>query len=85
MLWQMAISPKSGDAVQQRMMYFMPVVFLAFCYNYASGLALYCALHRTFFIVQLYLTRNRPLPTLEIVTTKSKPKGKGTGGSGRNR
>ena len=40
MVWQMAISPKSGDAMQQRMMLFMPVIFLVFCYNYASGLAL---------------------------------------------
>ena len=85
MLWQMAISPKSGDAVQQRMMYFMPVIFLAFCYNYASGLALYWTTQNLFSIVQLYLTRNRPLPTLEIVTAKSKPKGKGAGGSGRKR
>ncbi|CAN5603064.1 membrane protein insertase YidC [soil metagenome] len=65
MVWQMAISPKSGDAMQQRMMYFMPIVFLAFAYNYASGLALYWTTQNIFSIVQLYLTRNRPLPTLE--------------------
>lgn len=65
MVWQMAISPKSGDAMQQRMMYFMPIVFLAFAYNYASGLALYWTTQNIFSIVQLYLTRNKPLPTLE--------------------
>jgi YidC/Oxa1 family membrane protein insertase len=65
MIWQMAISPKSGDAMQQRVFYFMPVVFLVFCYNYASGLALYWATQNLFSIVQLYLTRNKPLPTLE--------------------
>jgi YidC/Oxa1 family membrane protein insertase len=65
MIWQMAISPKSGDAVQQRMFYFMPVIFLVFCYNYASGLALYWTTQNLFSIVQLYLTRNKPLPTLE--------------------
>jgi YidC/Oxa1 family membrane protein insertase len=65
MVWQMAISPKSGDAVQQRMFYFMPVIFLVFCYNYASGLALYWTTQNLFSIVQLYLTRNKPLPTLE--------------------
>ncbi len=65
MVWQMAISPKSGDAMQQRMMYFMPIVFLAFAYNYASGLALYWTTQNLFSIVQLYLTRNKPLPTLE--------------------
>jgi YidC/Oxa1 family membrane protein insertase len=43
----------------------MPVIFLAFCYNYASGLALYWTTQNIFSIVQLYLTRNQPLPTLE--------------------
>ncbi|HVQ21217.1 MAG TPA: YidC/Oxa1 family membrane protein insertase, partial [Terrimicrobiaceae bacterium] len=65
MIWQMAISPKSGDAMQQRIFYFMPVIFLVFCYNYASGLALYWTTQNLFSIVQLYLTRNKPLPTLE--------------------
>jgi len=83
MLWQMAISPKSGDATQQRMMYFMPVIFLVFCYNYASGLALYWTTQNLFSIVQLYWTRNQPLPTLEKVVTKPKPKGSGP--SGRKR
>jgi YidC/Oxa1 family membrane protein insertase len=83
MLWQMAISPKSGDAVQQRMMYFMPVIFLAFCYNYASGLALYWTTQNIFSIVQLYLTRNQPLPTLEKVAAPTK--GRNGGGSGKKR
>lgn len=65
MVWQMVISPKSGDAMQQRIFYFMPVIFLVFCYNYASGLALYWTTQNLFSIVQLYLTRNKPLPTLE--------------------
>lgn len=65
MVWQMAITPKSGDAMQQRIFYFMPIIFLVFCYNYASGLALYWTTQNIFSIVQLYLTRNTPLPTLE--------------------
>lgn len=80
MLWQMAISPKSGDAVQQRMMYFMPVIFLSFAYNYASGLALYWTTQNLFSIAQLYYTRNQPLPTLETTLPKSGG-GKGSGGS----
>lgn len=84
MVWQMAISPKSGDATQQRMMYFMPVIFLTFCYNYASGLALYWTTQNIFSIVQLYWTRNQPLPTLEKVSTKAKGKGSG-GGPNRKR
>ncbi len=65
MVWQMVITPKTGDAVQQRMFYFMPIIFLVFCYNYASGLALYWTTQNLFSIVQLYFTRNQPLPTLE--------------------
>jgi YidC/Oxa1 family membrane protein insertase len=65
MVWQMVITPKSGDAMQQRIFYFMPIVFLVFCYNYASGLALYWTTQNLFSIVQLYMTRNKPLPTLE--------------------
>jgi YidC/Oxa1 family membrane protein insertase len=83
MLWQMAISPKSGDPSQQRIMYFMPVIFLSFCYNYASGLALYWTTQNLFSIVQLYWTRNQPLPTLEKVKTPIK--GKSGGGSGKKR
>jgi YidC/Oxa1 family membrane protein insertase len=79
MLWQMAISPKSGDAVQQRMMYFMPVIFLTFAYNYASGLALYWTTQNLFSIAQLYFTHNQPLPTLEKV---AKP---GSTSSGRHK
>jgi len=65
MVWQMIITPKTGDAMQQRMFYFMPIIFLVFCYNYASGLALYWTTQNLFSIVQLYFTRNQPLPTLE--------------------
>jgi YidC/Oxa1 family membrane protein insertase len=65
MVWQMIITPKTGDAMQQRMFYFMPIIFLVFSYNYASGLALYWTTQNLFSIVQLYLTRNKPLPTLE--------------------
>jgi YidC/Oxa1 family membrane protein insertase len=65
MIWQMIITPKTGDAMQQRILYFMPLIFLTFCYNYASGLALYWTTQNLFSIVQLYLTRNKPLPTLE--------------------
>jgi len=65
MIWQMVISPKSGDAMQQRMMIFMPVIFLVFAYNYASALSLYWTTQNLFSIVQLYLTRDKPMPKLE--------------------
>ena len=74
MLWQMALSPKSGDPMQQRIMMFMPVIFIAFCYNYASALALYWTVQNLFSIGQLYLTRNQEMPTLQKVTAPPKKK-----------
>jgi YidC/Oxa1 family membrane protein insertase len=67
MLWQMRLSPKSGDAVQQRVTMFMPIVFIMFCYNYASALALYWTVSNLFSVVQLYMTRNKMTPVLQKV------------------
>ena len=54
----------------------MPVIFLTFAYNYASGLALYWTTQNLFSIAQLYYTRNQPLPTLEIPKPKTVKGGK---------
>lgn len=67
MLWQMQITPKTGDAVQQRIFMFVPLIFIFFCYNFASALALYWTVQNLFSIVQLYLTRNQVAPILEKV------------------
>ncbi len=72
MIWQMSLSPKGGDPAQQRLMYLMPVVFLCFCYNFASALALYWTTQNLFSIAQLYLTRNTPLPQLKESLPKRK-------------
>jgi len=72
MIWQMAITPKTGDATQQRILLLMPVIFLVFAYNYASALSLYWTTQNLFSIVQLYLTRNKPLPELEKRVTPPK-------------
>jgi YidC/Oxa1 family membrane protein insertase len=58
-LWQMSITPKTGDPAQQRMFLFMPLIFLFICYNYASGLALYWTVQNLFFVAQMYLTRKQ--------------------------
>lgn len=80
MVWQMAITPKTGDPSQQRILMFMPIIFVVFAYNYASALSLYWTTQNLFSIVQLYLTRNRPLPTLEKVSQPAtKRAGRGAG------
>ena len=65
MLWSMQLSPKSGDPAQQKMFMFMPLIFIAFCYNFASALALYWTVQNLFSVVQLYATRNQAPPTLQ--------------------
>ena len=69
MLWQMQLTPKTGDSSQQKIFMFMPIFFLFICYNYASALALYWTVQNIFSIVQLYLTRNAQLPELVKVNT----------------
>lgn len=67
---QMAMMPKTGDKMQQRMMMFMPFVFLIFCYSFASALALYWTTQNIFTIFQTWLTSKLPEPVL-----KEKPAG----------
>lgn len=80
MVWQMHITPKTGDAVQQRIFMFMPLIFILFAYNFASALSLYWTTQNIISIIQLYATRNRPLPVLEkkaLVQKKALEAGKG--------
>jgi len=65
MVWQMMASPKTGDPQQQKIMMIMPLIFVLFCYNYASALALYLTVNNLVSVAQLYATRNQALPTLQ--------------------
>jgi len=62
MVIQMSLQPKSGDQAQQRMFMFLPLIFVMFCYNFASALALYWTVQNIFSIAQLYVTRKRTAP-----------------------
>ncbi len=75
--WMTHVTPKSGDSTQQRVMMFMPLIFVVFCYNFAAALALYYTTQNLFTILQLYQNRNQPLPKLEKVNQPTKRKGKG--------
>ena len=76
-IWLMRLTPKSGDATQQKVMMFMPLIFVVFCYNFAAALALYYTTQNLFTILQLYQTRNQPLPVLEKVAVAGKKARKG--------
>src|SRR5439155_692099 len=51
-IWLMAMTPKTGDATQRRVMMFTPLIFLFICYNFAAALALYYTAQNLFSILQ---------------------------------
>ena len=74
---QMAMMPKTGDKMQQRLMMFMPFMFLIFCYSFASALALYWTTQNIFTIFQTWITAKMPEPKLvEKQVDPTKPKKK---------
>lgn len=75
MVLQMALSPKTGDKMQQRIFMLMPLIFFFFCYNFASALALYWTTSNIFAIVQMLVMKRMPEPEL-----KKSAKGQGKKG-----
>jgi YidC/Oxa1 family membrane protein insertase len=68
MLWQARMTPPSPgmDPVQQKMMKYMPLMFLVFLYNFSAGLTLYWTVQNLMTILQMKLTRAKepaPAPT----------------------
>jgi YidC/Oxa1 family membrane protein insertase len=70
MLWQSHLTPASPgmDPAQQKMMRWMPAMFILFLYNYSAGLALYWTVNNLLTILQTKLTKNLPV-TLEAAPT----------------
>ncbi len=73
-IWLMAMTPKTGDPTQRRVMMFTPLIFLFICYNFAAALALYYTTQNLFSIVQFYYNKRQPIPTLEKVAPPGKRK-----------
>jgi YidC/Oxa1 family membrane protein insertase len=78
MLWQSHLTPPSPgmDPMQQKMMRYMPLMFLVFLYNYSSGLALYWTVQNLLSIAQTKLTKtNAPVsPPASVLTPPQKKK-----------
>jgi YidC/Oxa1 family membrane protein insertase len=83
MLWQSHLTPASPgmDPTQQKMMRYMPLIFLLFLYNYSSGLALYWTVNNLLTILQTKMTKSlnvTPAPagpaTIPALTPASKSK-----------
>lgn len=71
-LWQSNIMPYAGmDKGQATLMKFMPLMFVIFCYNFSSALALYWTMQNLIGVYQTYHNLAKPAPQLE---KKSKPK-----------
>jgi YidC/Oxa1 family membrane protein insertase len=77
MLWQSHMTPPSPgmDPAQQKMMRYMPLIFLVFLYNYSAGMALYWTTNNLLSVLQTKLTKTNPTPTPAPVLT-SPPKKK---------
>lgn len=81
MLWQSHLAPPSPgmDPAQQKLMRWMPAIFIVFLYNYSAGLALYWTVNNLLTVVQTKLTKsNQPLaaaaPAVSPLTPASKRK-----------
>ncbi len=63
MLWQAQLTPPSPgmDPMQQKLMRYMPLMFMVFLYNYSSGLALYWTVNNLLTILQTKLTKAKAL------------------------
>ncbi len=72
--WMIVMTPKTGDPAQRNMMFITPVILLLFCYNYASGLALYLLVSNLFSVVQFTVTKSQTAPTLEKIAQPGKKK-----------
>jgi len=61
MLWQARLTPASPgmDPAQQKMMKYMPLMFMLFLYNYSAALTLYWTVQNLLTIVQTKLTRSK--------------------------
>jgi len=60
MLWQARLTPPSPgmDPVQQKIMKYMPLMFMVFLYNFSAGLTLYWTVQNLLTIAQMKLTRS---------------------------
>lgn len=71
MLWQARLTPVSPgmDPMQQKMMKYMPLMFMVFLYNFSAGLTLYWTVQNLLTIAQMKLTRSSDAPSTSATNT----------------
>jgi len=77
-LWQSHLTPTSPgmDPAQQKMMRWMPLMFLVILYNFSSGLALYMTTNNLLTILQTKLTKTTSPATAAVPVLTPPPKKK---------
>jgi YidC/Oxa1 family membrane protein insertase len=71
MLWQSHLTPPSPgmDASQQKLMRYMPLIFLVFLYNYSAGMSLYMVVSTLASVLQTKVTKNLKDPAAPATPT----------------
>ena len=59
-IWQMKLTPQTGDTQQQKMMTFMPLMMLFFFYSTSSGLVLYWTVQQMLSVAQQWWSLRQP-------------------------
>jgi YidC/Oxa1 family membrane protein insertase len=86
MLWQARMTPPSPgmDPTQQKIMKYMPLMFMVFLYNFSAGLTLYWTVQNLLTILQTKLTRTVAEPALVPQKVAMAPGG-GSAGFGKKK
>jgi YidC/Oxa1 family membrane protein insertase len=58
-VWQMKITPQTGDQQQQKMMMFMPLMMMFIFYKLAAGVVLYYTVQQFLSIAQQWLSMRK--------------------------
>ena len=79
-LWQTSMTPPSPgmDPAQQKIMRYMPLMFVFILYNFSAGLALYWTVQNLLSIVQMKLIRNETAGSTPTPTDQPKTPHKGS-------
>jgi YidC/Oxa1 family membrane protein insertase len=75
MLWQARLTPVAPgmDPVQQKIMKYMPLMFVVFLYSFSAGLTLYWTVQNLFTIAQMKLTKKLDDPAAAAAAPAPKP------------
>jgi YidC/Oxa1 family membrane protein insertase len=78
MYWSMHATPQPAgvDNPAYKIMKFMPLIFLLFCYNFSSALSLYWTVQNLLSILQIKVNNMQPAPTLEELKAEAARKRK---------